>query len=122
MYPREMIQIVKNFYNNNNYTIREISMIFEISKSTIHRWLNINLKNKTPIKVSNEDIIKNTIIKIVTTNPLLTIKHIQLKIKEILNKSISYTGIYIHLKKLNFSYKKVSQKLYSNVKDLNLKI
>ena len=100
-----MIQIVKKFYKNNNYTIRDISLIFDISKSTIHRWLNSNIINTIKKININYKIIMNTIEKYLLDNPFIIIKDIQHKLYTELNIKISISGIYIYLKKINFSYK-----------------
>ena len=122
MYPKEMINIVKNFYKSNKYSIREVSEIFKISKSTIHRWINIDNKNKKCKNVSDYEIIKETIENIVKENPFIRIKDIQNKIKNIICKYISVSGIYLYLKKLNITYKLASQKLYSNMNNLKQKV
>lgn len=121
MYPKQMIKIVKDFYKTNNYSIREIAIIFKISKSTIHRWINIE-EIKTKKIIINYDVIKNTIEKIIKENPFVRIKDIQTKVNKIINKKISFSGIYVYLKRLNFTYKQVSQKTYSNMKILGQKI
>ena len=122
MYPKEMINIVRDFYNNNNYSIRDVKKIFKITKTFIHRWIN-NIydvvKNKI---VSNYDLICTTITDVILKNPFITLKSIQTEISKTINKNISISGIYVYLKKLNITYKKVSKQMYSNVKDLNKKI
>ena len=122
MYPKEMINIVKNFYKSNKYSIREVSEIFKISKSTIHRWINIDNKNKKCKNASDYEIIKETIENIVKENPFIRIKDIQNKIKNIICKDISVSGIYLYLTKLNITYKLASQKLYSNMNNLKQKV
>lgn len=79
MYPKEMQEIVKNFYNNNQYSIREVSTIFNISKSTIQRWIinNVSIKIKTNYKEQIDAIIKN----IIDNNPFVTIKQIRDELK-----------------------------------------
>jgi len=120
MYPKEMIDIVKNFYNANKYSIREMAEIFKISKSTIHRWIHIDIiKNKKIM--SNHETIKEAIEKMIKENPFMRIKDMKLKLKMVINKDISMAGIYVYLKKLNITYKQISQKMYSNKKDLERK-
>ncbi len=47
MHNKELINIIKKFYTNNNFSIRKTAEIFNIPKSTIHRWLHFDmLKNK----------------------------------------------------------------------------
>ena len=92
--------------------MREVSEIFKISKSTIHRWINIDNKNKKCKNASDYEIIKETIENIVKENPFIRIKDIQNKIKNIICKDISVSGIYLYLTKLNITYKLASQKMY----------
>lgn len=110
-----MINIVKNFYVNNNYSIRDISNIFKISKSTIHRWIN---KTNMTKNIVNCNIINEIINKLVKENPFITLKMMQTKIRETIHKNISISGVYIHVQKLKLTYKKVSNKMYSNMKNL----
>jgi predicted DNA-binding protein YlxM (UPF0122 family) len=74
MYPKNMISIVANFYNNNDYSIREIADIFNISKSTIHRWLNSDNIIHTHKKHNDIIDIKLDIKKLLTQNPFITAK------------------------------------------------
>ncbi len=39
MYPKVLRQIVCNFYHRNHFSIRYIAIMFNISKSTIGRWI-----------------------------------------------------------------------------------
>lgn len=123
MYPKKMIPIVNNYYNSNNCTIREISKIFSISKSTIHRWINNKEKNGPDIKNSiSSELICSTISNIILRDPFVTIKNVQQMVHKTINKKISISGIYIYFKKLKFSYKKVSFRSYSNIKNLNKQV
>ena len=106
MYPKEMTNIVKTFYNNNNYTIREVAKIFNISKSTIHRWINKDEDKEKINKVVNYEMIANIISKIILENPFVTLKNIQTKIHELVNIKLSISGIYVYVKRLDISYKK----------------
>ena len=116
-----MIEIIKTFHKVNKYSIREIAEIFKISKSTIHRWIhieNIKCNNK---KATNYEIIKEAIENMIKENPFMRIKDMQSKLKITINKSISIAGIYVYLKKLNITYKQISQKMYSNIENLKQK-
>ena len=42
MHNKQMINIVQNFYNNNNFSVRQVAEIFNIPKSTIHKKCGIN--------------------------------------------------------------------------------
>jgi transposase len=122
MYPKEMINIVRDFYNNNNYSIRDVALIFKISKSTIHRWISDIIKVIKVKSITDYDLICTVIINSIQSNSFMTLKDIQIKIHETVNKKVSISGIYVYMKKLNLSYKKVSKHLYSNINDLNKKV
>ena len=117
-----MHKIVKQFYEKNNYSIREVSQIFNISKSSIQRWITNNAIIETIKDTSVNDKISNLIIKSIKDNPFITIKHMQTKLKNQLNINISISGTYVHMKKNNFSFKKVSHKLYNNLEDTKTEI
>jgi len=102
MYPKEMIDIVKNFYNANKYSIREMAEIFKISKSTIHRWIHIDIiKNKKIM--SNHETIKEAIEKMIKENPFMRIKDMKLKLKMVINKDISYGRNICVFKKVKYN-------------------
>lgn len=113
-----MTEIVKNFYNNNFYSVKQISKIFNINKSTIHRWINLK-------KMHNENNTINTIetiiINEIENNKLLTIKELQNIIKEKYKKNISISGIYVHLKNNKYTYKKINKRNYNNLDNIKTK-
>jgi len=121
MYPKEMQTIVKNFYNNNEYSIREVAKIFNISKSTIQRWItsdNLSKKVKNDYKDKIDKIINDTVID----NPFITIKDIKNNLENKLNIKISLTGVFIHVKRNGFSFKKVSKRMYRNLNEIKIKV
>lgn len=122
MYPKQMTQIIKDFYNNNNYSIRQIANIFKISKSTIHRWITKVYKDNNDkddtLKKKIQNLIKGLLIK----NPFMTINKIQNTIMKELKIKISKTGTYIHMRKSGFSFKKVTKKLYNKKETINNEI
>ena len=119
MYPKEMIQIVKNFYNNNNYSIRHVASIFNISKSTIQRWISYTISvDVINIIKSDKEKIMDFINEEIKINPFTTINKIKHKIYDKLNISISKTGVYIFMKLCNLSFKKVSKKTYNNMENI----
>lgn len=120
MYPKQMIGIVKLFYNNNNYSIREVSKIFKISKSTIHRWI-IGTNNKlisAKAKVDNNSKIIDIIKLEMNSNPNITINGLTNKINNIYKIKISKTGVYIFVKKEKFVFKKIKKVICKDKKDI----
>ena len=116
MHPKKMREIVKKFYNKNEYSIREVALIFSISKSTIQRWIvdNTPIKIKIDYKEQIDKIIKN----VIDNNPFITINQIRDELEKQLKIKISLTGTYVHVKRNNFSFKKVSKRMYKNLKEI----
>ena len=124
MYPKEMIQIVKKFHNTNNYTIREISKIFNISKSTIHRWVSSNeliIKKNDMYNDINKDKIIDEIKKEIQKNPFLIIEELTKIINKKYSTHISKSGIYVLMKQTNLVFKKVKKILCNNSEEIKKK-
>ena len=118
MYPKEMISIIKTFYINNDYSIREVANIFNISKSSVHRYINFDITtnhdNTHVKKISKCTDTHNHIKNMIITNPLITAKTIKQQLKSYFNKDISISGVYLHIKQLGLTQKKVSKKVCRN--------
>jgi len=103
MYAKDLHVVVKRLRNLFGFTIRQISVLLNISKTTIHRWLvypdDGKRKWKQPKKI-NVDLAK-----IIATKPSLTLKDI--KIDHDLDVSISTLSR--RLSKLGITKKKVYQ-------------
>ena len=74
----------------NNFSIRNLSILFSVSKSTIHRWLSVlpctaddtqNNGNKA-IKISKTDSIKNHIRYEIIKNPFTCCRILKQILKE----------------------------------------
>ena len=123
MYPLKMIEIVKMFYKNNTYSIRDVANIFKIGKSTIHRWISgvkIELKEKSK-KENITCVIKNEIKNEIKTNPFLTIFELTKIINSKCKVNISKSGIYIHMKSLNLVFKKTKKMICKNEQEIKEK-
>ena len=119
-----MQKIVEIFYNNNKYSIREVAKIFNISKSTIHRWININNLNKSlkEFKINYDKNIDETINTIINDDPFVMLKNVKNILEKKLSMNMSITGVYKHVKRNGFSFKKVSRRMYRNINEIKNKI
>jgi transposase len=127
MHNKQMINIVQNFYNNNNFSLRRIAEIFNIPKSTIHRWICYNqiVKNsKNNTKKLKQNLSAQIYMKIIDNqikiNPFLSAKDIQNIIFLETKSKISVGSIYIYIHKLGFTFKKVPKRNYSDKNKLKL--
>jgi transposase len=113
MYSNDLINKVTLYYTNNFTTYKETSKIFNISISSIRRWLN----GIVPLGIRKKKIDehKNIVNIIIEENPLVT--HYEIKNK--LNNKISIGSINTIIKQLKFSYKKVTHKVF--YKDIKIK-
>lgn len=101
------------YYKLKSY--RRASYFINVSKSTIQRWV-CEYENKNIIvdekSLDNFDDIANFIKNLFKKDKFITITQITEKINKKFNKNISRTLIYLIIKKkLNYSYKKVTDRL-----------
>lgn len=120
MYSKDLKSVaIRLYYKFNSF--RKVANLINISKSTIHRWLN-NItykKNKSNTISQIEPFIK----KLLDNDSYITLKIIQTKIKNKFNFTYSLSFIHTFIRrKLKYSFKKVSKKLFSkNLKSLLMK-
>src|SRR5271170_6299183 len=108
MYSKILRTSIKDFYKNNKFTIRQISIMFKISKSTIGRWINyIEVPRKTKY---NRSFILDTIKNIVLKSPNIILRDIQKIFKKDHNYTVSLSMINGCLRQLKLTYKKISNK------------
>ena len=118
MYSKDLKQKAINLYKKLN-SIRLVANLLEIGKSTIHRWITLGDSKKEKV---NYDHICSFIKNILNKNKFIRLKDLQYKIIKKFNHKYSLSFIYTLIrKKLQYSYKKVNNKLYSNSID-NLQI
>lgn len=117
MYSEDLRKKSIDLYFKFN-SLRKVAELLDIGKSTIHRWV----KNMIiPAKMDMDNMI-NFIKKLIDNDKFITIRKIRDEILKISKKMYSLSFIYtIVKKKLNYSYKKVSNKLYSNIEILKEK-
>ena len=117
MYPKTLRKIVRDFYIRNKMSIRCISKIFQISKSTISRWiLNKNKETEKNNKYNYEEICLK-INLMIEKDCYIKLLDIHKKMKEEYNINISKTAIHNCIKKNKISYKRVCKKFYGKNKD-----
>ena len=107
------------FYNSDLFTIENCLYIFNISKSTLYNWINLNKQNDLQIisnkrnnynsKITNE--IQKYIITYVSKRNIFSTKNLRKCISRIFNVNISKSSIYRILKINNITNKKVTQKI-----------
>lgn len=112
MYSKDLVLRAINLYNRfKNY--RYVGSLLNIGKSTIHRWVNnIHYRiDKTCIPIND---IMASIKNLLDKNKFITIKKIKDRIYKQYNHNFSMSFIYtIIVRKLKYSYKKVTHKLYN---------
>lgn len=117
MYVKEFQILAQNMYNKNTYTIRQISTILDISKSTIHRWIRNRIKNK----INRPKIIAEKIKYILKSNGLTTLKQIKNDLEQKYNINVSVSLIHLIIKQIGYSYKRVSRKIYGKTRESLIK-
>jgi transposase len=110
-----MRAIVRDFYYKNSYSIREVSTIFNIPKSTIQRWIHdssiILKRKKRPIRFPS---ILPFIKKYITDNPFTSLLKLRTAIVTSLKISVSLSTLSKYLRSLKITYKRASHKLCSD--------
>jgi transposase len=115
MYPAILQSIANNLRNRpEKYSIRTISNLLTVSKSTIHRWVNrkVQLSRKRKIKSLNsyEKIVRDY----VKSNPACRLKDLKELLKERYGKIVSISTICRYLRLLGISYKKTTIQNYTD--------
>lgn len=119
MYSNDIKIRAITLYNKfKNY--RNIAKLLDISKSTIHRWVNNITQHR---QINNIDFIIKFVKCVIDRNKFITIKQIVCKIKNKFNKTYSQSFIYTIIKKtLNYSFKKINNKNFNkSINDLKMK-
>ena len=101
----ELKQIIIDCYNNQNKSLRELSKLYNVSKSAIGRWVNgvniIPTKRNIPLKIT--PIISTFIVSLLPTKCI--IKDMMYQIKQVHNVDVSICSIWRHLKSLKYTMK-----------------
>jgi len=118
MYPKQMINIIQLFYKNNDCSIREVSKIFSISKSTIGRWIHNIEKIQSDKNSTIKSKIRSVIQEEIKNNPFITIQELTKMVNNKCKTNVSNTGIYVHMKHLNLVFKKVKKVICKNKEEI----
>lgn len=116
MYSLDYKKLNISLYNKFK-SFRKVSSITNASKSSIHRWfkdkhLIVKNRKRKADKIFSKCVsfIKEKIIK----NPLVRAKEIRCNIQELFSITVSLTSIYKILRKLGFTYKKITIQRFNN--------
>lgn len=113
MYDNKIKELVIK-HHNRGLSYRQISDLLDISKSIAHYWINYKYKPK-----SNKTFDLNKLVQsvklFIDKNKFIIIREIAKKLNYQFKINFSNSLVYtIIIKQLEYSYKKVSEKLYSS--------
>ena len=115
MYPAILQTIACNLRNRpEKYSVRTISNLLGMSKSTIHRWINLRMKSGKVKRIGSLFSYQKVIRKYMEENPNCRLKDVKVFLEEQHGKHISLSTICRHLRLLGISYKKVTLRNYTN--------
>ena len=99
-----IIRMIK-YYNNNNKSFREIEKEFDISKSTLQRWVTNNGLNEQPTKAEYKNRIRmlQYIKNSLNQNPFQTLDMLKVKILRKFNISICKKTVSNYMKIIGYS-------------------
>ena len=94
-------------YEKFNKSIRKVSKMYNIGKSTLHRWLNEKgiSKRKTRTKKQIGKDIQKCIDNAIHSNPFCTLKELVIKIASECSLKLSVSTASRVLKKCRYSFK-----------------
>lgn len=115
MYPDILQTIACNLRNKpEKYSIRVISNLLSIPKSTIHRWINFKFKTNKRTRIKSLFCYDKVIRDYITINPTCRLKDIKYHLCQTYSKVVSISTICRYLRLLGISYKKTTIQHYSN--------
>lgn len=103
-------------------SLRKVSAIYKIGKSTLARWLKqdgIQITRKKRMKIVQEDLSK-FVEQSLTKNSFLTCTELSKLIKKELNKDVSKSSVWKFIKTNNMSYKRT--KVYVSKQNTQIQI
>ena len=102
-------------FNNSKVTVRSISKLYKITKSTIHRWITI----PPQIRIKEENInyhkninILNFLKRSLDHNPFQNLNMLNIKVFKKFDILLSTTTIGNYIKIIKYSKKKLTRRLY----------
>jgi transposase len=104
-----------NYYKNSNKTLRYIESMFDISKSSLQRWVNnICLEGHTrDVEYKERALILVFIKRSLDHNPFQTLDMLKLKIFNKFELSLTKSTISNYMKIIGYSKKKIVKRLYN---------
>ena len=113
-YSYDLIIRMIKYYNNNNKSFREIETEFDISKSTLQRWVVNKGLNSQPPKNEYKSRIRilQYIKKSLNQNPFQSLYMLKVKIMSKFNISVSKQTVSNYMKIIGYSKKKLAKRLY----------
>jgi transposase len=115
MYPEILQAIACNLRNRpEKYSIRAVSNLLGVSKSTIHRWMHLKFKAERKGRTRSLICYEKVIRDYVGLNPNCRLKDIKEFLKERYEKNVSISTICRYLRLLRISYKKTTIQHYTN--------
>lgn len=102
-YSHDLKAKVVKYYHTYSDSYRNISRIFDISKSTVHRWIY----EKMTVDKHKDDTIDELIDTYINNNPLTQLKYIKNYLYQEHNIVVSLTTIWRKIRVLGISRKKV---------------
>lgn len=104
-----------NYYNNSNKSLRSIEIDFDVTKSSLHRWINNISVVKNPkisIFIKRANILK-FLKRSLDHNPFQNLNLLKNKIKLKFNNNITIKTVSNYLKIIGYSKKKITRRLYN---------
>ena len=103
MYSIVVKKIVYDFYHRHHFTIRKISFLFNISKSSVGRWIHssFSIKKRKP-KYSYFTFINKFLSDFIISHPRSSLTSLQKSIFTTFKIKLSLSTIHKYLSKLSF--------------------
>ena len=115
MYPEILRSMACNLQNcPEKYSIRKISNLLGISKSTIHRQVNHRMKAQYMKRNGTLFSYEKVIRKYMEENSNCRLRDVREYLKEQYNKHVSLSTICRYLRLLGISYKKITFRHYTD--------
>lgn len=123
MYSYDLKIRVYNYYTTHKISLRNLANIFCVSKSIISFWVHNGIipKKKQKYNRAIKNNISNFITANIINNKFTSLFDLKYLIQINFNIIIASSSLWYHIKKLGYSYKKITQKkLCSNTKLIDI--
>jgi transposase len=106
-YSIDLKRSVVQYCSKNKTTVRQVSQIFGIGKSSVGNWINGATYKPRDKRRKKMDAITTYIHNLMTTTPMIGIREIKIKLASELNVHMCRNTVWRALKTLGYSSKKV---------------